>query len=174
MPTLDSQIACVRRELKMRKQVYASQVRAGTLAPDDARREYDAMQAVLDTLLALQQREERTEEDRALDEVALAIVREVEQDALRHTLLITVRQNQEYTRRIHKLEHSNRLHVKISTRAKERLAEAGLPALDEEELSNEVTREMEVSHETITNSRDAAGLGVAPTELPDVQANVRG
>ncbi len=47
------QIACVRREIALRRNVYRRRVLAGQMRPEEARRELDAMQAVLDTLMAL-------------------------------------------------------------------------------------------------------------------------
>lgn len=48
--TLDQQIACVRRELAMRKRVYAKWVQNGRMKQETATHEIDAMQAVHDTL----------------------------------------------------------------------------------------------------------------------------
>lgn len=48
--SLDAQISCVRRELKLRREVYGQRVNAGRLDPEHARRELAAMTAVLRTL----------------------------------------------------------------------------------------------------------------------------
>lgn len=50
---LAAQIACVRREIALRRNVFAKRVNAGQMQPALARRELDAMQAVHDTLTAL-------------------------------------------------------------------------------------------------------------------------
>ena len=51
---LEAQIKCVRRELALRKNVYSKRVKQGKMTPDEARREYDLMQGVLETLEGLQ------------------------------------------------------------------------------------------------------------------------
>lgn len=51
--TLEQMIACVRREIAMRKRVYPRWVADGRKARDDAEREIATMQAVHDTLAAL-------------------------------------------------------------------------------------------------------------------------
>lgn len=51
--TLEQMIACVRREIAMRKRVYPRWVADGRMARDAAEREIAAMQAVHDTLAAL-------------------------------------------------------------------------------------------------------------------------
>lgn len=48
--SLEDQIRCVERELRMRRKVYPGQVAQGRLRAADAARETWAMQAVLDTL----------------------------------------------------------------------------------------------------------------------------
>lgn len=50
MIALEDQIKCVRRELAQRAQYYPNLVRSGRLREDQAQREIDTMQAVLDTL----------------------------------------------------------------------------------------------------------------------------
>jgi hypothetical protein len=55
-PDLTEQIACVQRELALRKPVYPKRVAAGKMKPQTADRETAAMQAVLDTLTALETR----------------------------------------------------------------------------------------------------------------------
>ncbi len=50
---LDAQIACVKRELALRRAVYKKKVSAGEMKPEAARREYDAMKGVLETLQML-------------------------------------------------------------------------------------------------------------------------
>lgn len=52
--TIGSQIQCVRREIALRKNVYAKKVEIGRMEPDAARAELDAMQAVERTLVAVQ------------------------------------------------------------------------------------------------------------------------
>lgn len=52
--TLDEMIACVKRELQLRKSVYAKRVTKGMMDPIKARREYDCMCAVLENLIAQQ------------------------------------------------------------------------------------------------------------------------
>lgn len=47
---LDRQIACVKRELALRRTVYAKRVQEGKMSAEEARAEYDAMSAVLGTL----------------------------------------------------------------------------------------------------------------------------
>lgn len=49
-PTLDEQIACVRREIGLRKSVYPKLVARGGLKQADADRELARMEAVLATL----------------------------------------------------------------------------------------------------------------------------
>lgn len=49
-PTMADQIACVRREISMRQNVYPKWVASGRLKPDDAKREQARMQAVHDSL----------------------------------------------------------------------------------------------------------------------------
>lgn len=50
---LAEQITCIRRELGLRRTVYAREVHFGRMRAADATREIRAMQAVLDTLNAL-------------------------------------------------------------------------------------------------------------------------
>lgn len=50
---LADQITAVKREVVMRRQVYARAVQAGRMKPEAARRELEAMEAVLGTLLAV-------------------------------------------------------------------------------------------------------------------------
>lgn len=47
---IDTQIACVRRELRMRATVYPNRVAAGKMRQQDAERETEIMAAVLATL----------------------------------------------------------------------------------------------------------------------------
>lgn len=54
--TLDQQIACVRRELAMRKNVYPKWVANGRMKQEAAEKEMAHLQAVHDTLIALQWR----------------------------------------------------------------------------------------------------------------------
>lgn len=51
--TLDDQIACVDREIRMRRRVYPRQVSAGRMSQQTADREIALMSAVLETLLSL-------------------------------------------------------------------------------------------------------------------------
>ncbi len=51
--SISDQIACVRREIALRRNVYKKRVNAGQMQPAQARRELDAMQAVHDTLTAV-------------------------------------------------------------------------------------------------------------------------
>ncbi len=53
--TLEAMIACVRRELAMRKNVYPKWVESGRMKPDDADHQINCMQAVHDKLSELQQ-----------------------------------------------------------------------------------------------------------------------
>ena len=50
---LAQQIACVERELRMRRSAYPKWVQSGRMRAEDAARETWAMQAVLDTLRGL-------------------------------------------------------------------------------------------------------------------------
>ena len=52
-PTLQEQIACVEREIRMRKQVYPRRVAIGKMRQELAEDEIAAMEAVLDTLRAV-------------------------------------------------------------------------------------------------------------------------
>jgi signal recognition particle subunit SEC65 len=56
--TLDQQIACVRREIALRKRVYPRWVESGRMKKETADREIDCMQAVHDTLAALREQEQ--------------------------------------------------------------------------------------------------------------------
>ncbi len=47
---LDRQISCVKREIALRKAVYSKRVKAGKMKAEEARREYDTMMDVLQTL----------------------------------------------------------------------------------------------------------------------------
>ncbi len=51
--TLDAQIACIRRELALRKSAYPKWVTNGRMKPEAADHEIQCMQAVHDTLSAL-------------------------------------------------------------------------------------------------------------------------
>lgn len=51
---LDRQIACVQREISMRRKVYPRWVQCGRMKQDQATREIAAMEAVLETLKALE------------------------------------------------------------------------------------------------------------------------
>lgn len=53
--TLADKIACVRREIAMRQRVYPRLVTIGKMKPAQAEHEILCMQAVLDTLLAVQE-----------------------------------------------------------------------------------------------------------------------
>ena len=53
--TLEAQIACVRRELAMRKNVYPKWVQSRRMKPEAADHEIQCMQAVHDTLSGLVQ-----------------------------------------------------------------------------------------------------------------------
>jgi len=68
---LAEQLACVRRELALRRKVYTQRVRAGLLAGPVARRELEAMTAVLRTLARL---ERAARADQALGAVLAASV----------------------------------------------------------------------------------------------------
>lgn len=48
--SIDDQIACIKRELRMRQSVYPRWIGAGRMKQQDAERELRAMQAVLTTL----------------------------------------------------------------------------------------------------------------------------
>ena len=50
---LDSQIECVKREVRMRELVYPGRVGKGKMKPGKARQEIECMQAVLKTLEGL-------------------------------------------------------------------------------------------------------------------------
>ena len=50
---IDAQVACVDREVALRKSVYAKRVEAGKMAPEQARRELASMEAVGRTLRAV-------------------------------------------------------------------------------------------------------------------------
>jgi hypothetical protein len=52
--TIEDQIACVRRELRMRERVYPRWVLLGKMTQSKVDDEIEAMQAVLDTLVDLQ------------------------------------------------------------------------------------------------------------------------
>lgn len=52
-PTIEQQIACVEREVKMRQRVYPRWVAAGNMSQGKADAELAAMQAVLVTLQSL-------------------------------------------------------------------------------------------------------------------------
>jgi hypothetical protein len=52
-PTLDDEIACVRREIGMRERVYSRRVADGKMKPEVADRELETMRAVLATLLSI-------------------------------------------------------------------------------------------------------------------------
>lgn len=51
--TLEQQIECIERELRMREQVYPRRIEAGRMTRDQADRELLCMRAVLDTLRRL-------------------------------------------------------------------------------------------------------------------------
>ena len=51
--TLEQQIACVKREIAMRKAVYPKQIERGRLSRGAANRELATMEAVLDTLMGV-------------------------------------------------------------------------------------------------------------------------
>ena len=55
--SLTDQIECVERELRMRRRVYARRVEAGTMTKSLADREIAAMEAVLETVRAAEQKE---------------------------------------------------------------------------------------------------------------------
>lgn len=55
MITLADQIACVKREIAMRKSVYPKWVRLGKMTEEKAAREIEVMQSVLDTLIGIQE-----------------------------------------------------------------------------------------------------------------------
>ncbi len=52
--TLEAQVACVRRELALRKGVYPKWVQSGRMKPEEADHQINCMQAVHDTLIGLQ------------------------------------------------------------------------------------------------------------------------
>ena len=54
---LRAQLACARRELALRTRVYPRLIAQGTLRPEAAERELQAMQAIVRTLTALAQAE---------------------------------------------------------------------------------------------------------------------
>lgn len=60
--TLKDQIKCVRREVVMRTTYYPNLIRAGKLRERDAEHELAAMEAVLETLEALERGEQATRE----------------------------------------------------------------------------------------------------------------
>jgi hypothetical protein len=55
--SLDRQIACVKREVKMREKCYPGWIGDGRMASQTAERELDAMRAVLDTLRGIAERQ---------------------------------------------------------------------------------------------------------------------
>lgn len=57
MVPIDEQIACVERELRMRKRVYPGRIYAGKMSQLQANQEIGAMEAVLRTLRAEQAKE---------------------------------------------------------------------------------------------------------------------
>ena len=61
MATLPEQIACVRRELAMRRSAYPRWIASGRLKPADAEREVARMEAVLATLESLLPQNEQPE-----------------------------------------------------------------------------------------------------------------
>lgn len=54
-PNLDRQIACLRREIALRKNVYPGWVRSKRMKPDDAKLEIEAMQAAHDNLMLIKE-----------------------------------------------------------------------------------------------------------------------
>ncbi len=52
-PTIDAQLACAARELRMRQNVYPKWVAAGRMKQEAADREIATMQAIIDTLNAV-------------------------------------------------------------------------------------------------------------------------
>jgi hypothetical protein len=52
--TVEDQIACVRREIRMRQSVYPRWVDSGKMTPKKATDELEAMAAVLETLIEVQ------------------------------------------------------------------------------------------------------------------------
>jgi hypothetical protein len=62
MITLADEIACIRRELAMRRRVYPNWVKTGRMKPAEADTELARMQAVLTRLETLQAFEESTRE----------------------------------------------------------------------------------------------------------------
>lgn len=54
---MQAQIECVEREIRMREDVYARRVSAGSMTPEKARHEIAAMRAVLETLRETESRE---------------------------------------------------------------------------------------------------------------------
>jgi hypothetical protein len=54
--SLDQQLACVRREIALRRNVYPKQVSRGRMRQSEADLEVAAMEAVLETLIALKNR----------------------------------------------------------------------------------------------------------------------
>lgn len=52
--TLDEQLACLRREIAMRKSVYPKWVTLGKMTEEKADREIEVMQSVLDLLIKIQ------------------------------------------------------------------------------------------------------------------------
>jgi hypothetical protein len=55
VPTLDEQIACVRREVGVRERVYPGWIEKGRIKPEAADRELEHMKAALRTLEHLRQ-----------------------------------------------------------------------------------------------------------------------
>lgn len=53
--TMADQIACVRRELALRRSVYPKWVKLGKLTEDKATREIEVMQSVLDLLMGIKE-----------------------------------------------------------------------------------------------------------------------
>ena len=60
MTTIEEQIACVTREIKMRERVYPWRVSQRTMNPATADREMERMKAVLATLTSLSETGEAT------------------------------------------------------------------------------------------------------------------
>lgn len=54
-PTIERQIACLRREIALRKNVYPGWVRSKRMKPDEAKEEIDAMQAAHDVLMSVKE-----------------------------------------------------------------------------------------------------------------------
>lgn len=56
--TIDTQIRCAEREVKMRREVYPKRIEARTMSADFARDQIEAMEAIVETLKQCKERGE--------------------------------------------------------------------------------------------------------------------